>query len=356
MESALDVTTVACGEKLAGAYWPFLVTVDAEGDNVWARQKSLTTANSRELPRFQAFCESYKIKPTYFTTFEMATCGHFQEFARDILKRATGEIGMHLHAWNSPPLVTLTHDDCQHHPYLTEYPEPIMRDKIAFLTDLLEDTFGVKMTSHRAGRWGLNGQYARLLIERGYLADSSVTPHLSWRGHLGDPAQTGGPDYLGFPEAPYFIDPGDIRKPGDSPLLEIPVTVRKLQPQLVRSVVRRLPAGSLPRRVLNRFYPPTSWLYPPATHVKRMLRIMDAAAGEVRPCVNLALHSSELMAGGSPSFDRREDIDALYDDLALVFSAAAKMFRGVTVGEFRRDFSEGKESCLALSRARLKSS
>ena len=320
----------------------FLITIDAEGDNVWSRQKNLTTANSNFVPRFQALCESYQLRPTYLTNFEMATCHRFQEFGRDILKRGTGEIGMHLHPWNSPPLIPLTSDDARSHPYLTEYPEAVMRDKVAFLTDLLEETFGVKMTAHRAGRWGFNSTYARLLIERDYLADCSVTPHVSWAKSVGDPAQKGGADYSKFLELPYFIDPENIDRPGNSSLLEIPVTVMDVRPRLVRSIARLFPPKSLPRRALNHFFPPICRLYSPLPPVKLLLRAMERAAAAERPCVQLALHSSELMPGGSPFFPEAEDIDVLYDYLHLLFGAASKMFRGVTVTEFWREFWERK--------------
>ena len=81
----------------------FLITIDTEGDNLWSAPATITTHNATALPRFQALCQSYGLKPTYLTNFEMANCPDFQEFGRDLLKHGAGEIGMHLHAWNSPP-------------------------------------------------------------------------------------------------------------------------------------------------------------------------------------------------------------------------------------------------------------
>jgi hypothetical protein len=49
----------------------FLITVDTEGDNLWARPRELTTHNAAWLPRFQALCERYGLKPTYLTAWEM---------------------------------------------------------------------------------------------------------------------------------------------------------------------------------------------------------------------------------------------------------------------------------------------
>jgi hypothetical protein len=318
----------------------FLLTIDTEGDNVWARPECATTANSRFLPRFQALCESYQLKPTYLVNFEMATCPRFKEFGLDVLKRGTGEIGMHLHAWDSPPLVPLTANDKRNHPYLIEYREPVMRDKITFMTDLLEETFGVKMTSHRAGRWGFNSTYAKILAEKGYLVDCSVTPHVSWSQTLGDPAQRGGPDYSNFPELPYFMDLDDISKPGNSKLLEIPVTSMDVRPQLVHSIAQRLAPRSLPRRALNRLFPTICWLNPIQHSVDVTMRVVERAAAEKRICMQ-AFHSSEFMPGGSPRFPLEKDVDELYHDLNQVFEVASKKFKGATVTECRREFSNG---------------
>ena len=110
----------------------------------------------------------------------MACCPEFVAFARDVLRRNTGEIGMHLHAWNSPPIEPLTDDDDRYHSYLIEYPAPVMERKIAFMTALLQDTFDSAIVSHRAGRWAFDATYARLLIKFGYQVDCSVTPNVSW--------------------------------------------------------------------------------------------------------------------------------------------------------------------------------
>jgi hypothetical protein len=316
----------------------FLVTVDTEGDNLWARPRTTTTANASFLPRFQTLCESRQLRPTYLVNFEMATSPRFVEFGRDILKRGAGEIGMHLHAWDSPPLVPLTADDWRNQPYLTEYCPPVMREKISFMTGLLEDTFGVKMTSHRAGRWGFNGTYARILEEKGYLADSSVTPHVSWAEHMGDPSQSGGPDYSNFPEAPYFLDLENIAKAGNSRLLEIPVASMDLRPGLVRAITETLVPDSLASRALNHWFPAICWLNPIHPSTELTLRLVETAAAENRPCMQ-AFHSSELMPGGSPRFPREEDVERLYDGLQRVFEVASQKFRGATVTEFRMEFS-----------------
>ncbi|CAK8740280.1 hypothetical protein SODG_003723 [Sodalis praecaptivus] len=159
----------------------FIITIDTEGDNLWQNHGHITTENARFLPRFQAFCEKYRFKPVYLTNYEMAMDDAFVDFARDAIARGNAEIGMHLHAWNSPPAHDLTGNDGRHKPYLIEYPEAVMREKILFMTQLLEETFQTKMLSHRAGRWAFDERYAAMLLELGYQVDCSVTPRVDWR-------------------------------------------------------------------------------------------------------------------------------------------------------------------------------
>src|SRR5262249_44825568 len=165
------------------------------------------------------------LRPIYLANWEMANCPTCREFARDVLARGAGEVGMHLHAWNSPPVGPLTDDDYLHHPYLVEFPEALLREKVKVMTHTLEDAFGGKMLSHRAGRFSRDAAYARALVEHGYRVDCSVTPHVSWAGYKGDPGGKGGTDFSAFPESAYFLDPRDVSRPGASPLLEVPVTI-----------------------------------------------------------------------------------------------------------------------------------
>lgn len=316
----------------------FLITIDTEGDNLWAAPREITARNAASLPRFQMLCEKNGLKPTYLTNYEMATSPEFREFGRDVLARHTAEIGMHLHAWNSPPIRPLTDDDYQYQPYLIEYPVDVIREKIECLTRLLEDTFGVKMTSHRAGRWSMNDVYARILVEQGYRTDCSVTPHVSWRHAMGDPRRQGGTDFSSFPDEPYTVDLRDIGRRGDSPLLELPMTIMRSSSPTLRRLGELLRRDSLPSRLWNRLFPPVLWLRPNGRNLPQMVEVLERALGEGRPYVEFMLHSSEFMPGGSPTFRTPESIEALYRDLDRLFYRASSHFRGATLTEFDRSF------------------
>jgi hypothetical protein len=313
----------------------FIITLDTEGDDIWSRPQTPATENARFLPRFQSLCESYGLRPTYLTDYEMAGSEAFKEFASDMLKRKTGEVGMHLHAWDMPPDAPLTSDDCRYHPYLIEYSDDVMRRKIDLMTDLLEDTFGVKMLSHRAGRWAFDERYAGMLVERGYRADCSVTPHVSWRRTKGDPNGIGGTDYRAFPEREYWVSLDDIRREGDSPLLEVPVTIMRHGSNFVRSVQDLLGEHRIAEGVLRRCFGDLSlWLRPNGHNRSDLIDIVRRAAAEQRSYVEFMIHSSELMPGGSPYFPDDNAVQGLYDDLEALYAIAQNLCIPSTLSEF----------------------
>jgi hypothetical protein len=244
-----------------------------------------------------------------------------------------------MHAWNTPPIRHLTENDNRHSTYAYEYSPELVHQKLATLTRILEDTFETKMTGYRAGRFGFDGASARALIDLGYLVDCSVTPGVSWKAHPGLPTGNGGPDFTGCPDKPYFVDLDDIRRPGDSPLLELPVTIVPTSPPVVDRVRFSLPRRHLLRKVLNRTFPPLTWLLPDGRNGRRMLRVLDIALKQGRPYVEFIIHSSELMPGVNFSFKTPASIERLYRDLRALFARAAQSFRPATLSGFAREIA-----------------
>jgi hypothetical protein len=308
----------------------FLITLDTEGDNLWRnRSGKVTTRNVQFLPRFQSLCEKYNFKPTWLTNYEMASDPAYVEFGRDLLARGQGEIGMHLHAWYSPPEYALTDDDWRYQPYLIEFPENILRDKVAYMTDLLESAFQQKMTSHRAGRWAFDEVYARALIDNGYLVDCSVTPRVDWRNSSGAPQGKGGTDYSLFPDHAYYLDINDISRAGDSPLLELPMSIQYRygaftnQLKKVWNDVRGKKRG-----------PSVNWLRPVGGNVEQMKQVAEQTLSQGNDYVEFMLHSSEFMPDGSPTFKNEADIERLYDDLEQLLSWLQSRTQGMTLTEY----------------------
>lgn len=311
----------------------FLITIDTEGDNLWARPREVTTRNSAYLSRFQSLCERYGLRPTWLTNHEMALCPVYREFARDVLARGTGEVGMHLHAWNSPPLVPLTADDMRHQPFLIEYPDDVLREKVVQLTRLLEDAFHTPIRSHRAGRWAFDGRYASVLADLGYTSDCSVTPTIDWRGTMGNPAGHGGTDYRTYPTDPYWIDLEDISRPGTSTLLEVPMTTRLAHP-----VAARLVPGAWQRGALRRVRTSRLWLRPRGGNLTEMLALVNRGVREGWRHLEFMLHSSEFMPGGSPTFADERAIERMYEDVEALFQVASRSCTGTGLSAFATQF------------------
>jgi hypothetical protein len=327
---------MTAGERKSGIdKIPFLITVDAELDNGWSAPSEPTTENSAYVPRFQELCERYGLKPTYLTNYEMAIDGRFIDFARDMLERDTGEVGMHLHAWNSPPTDhQLTDRDHAYVPYLIEYPTTAMRDKVAFMTDLLSETFDQAPTSHRAGRWAMDERYFRLLDEFGYRADCSVTPYVSWAAHRGTPTGVRGTDYRRFPSVPYRLNPDRPGVPDEAgSLIEVPMTVEAPLPTLTRLLPSAAFRSSLVSRVHGKLLP-SRWLRPGDGNLASMLSIVERTDSKPTTHLEFMIHSSEMMPGGSPRFMTKESIERLYEDLEALFAAASTRTVGMTVTEY----------------------
>ena len=315
----------------------FLITIDTEGDNLWSQPREIHTHNAAFLPRFQRLCEAYGLRPTWLVDYEMAIDDKFVAFARDAVRRGQAEVGMHLHAWNSPPLVALTDDDFRHQPYLTEYPADVMRAKVRFLARLLRERFDSPIVSHRGGRWAFDENYARALAELGFRVDCTVCPHVSWRDATGDPAGRGGPDFRRFPSRPYLVDLDDIRRPGDSDLLELPMSV-------LRSPLHRIAPWAYTTPGLRRWawkgLPDRIWLYPDGRNLAHLHYVLEDALAHKRPYVEMVLHSSELMPGGGPLVPNTERVECLYRDLHALFALAQKSFVGMTLSQYRQCWLE----------------
>ncbi|HEX9389797.1 MAG TPA: hypothetical protein VF928_00650 [Usitatibacteraceae bacterium] len=325
----------------------FIITIDTEGDDLWAKPREITTRNAAYLPRFQRLCERFDFKPVYLVNFEMAMSDEFVDFGRDVLRRLVGEIGMHLHAWNSPPLEPLTEDDFHHQPYLIEFSERMMREKIKAMTGLLEDRFNQGVTSHRAGRWALDGRYAAMLIDEGYQVDCSVTPGVDWSRHLGAPNGGGGVNYTTFPDQPYFLDPADVSRPTAGALLEVPVTTRASSLSRLAPWAYRIPVL---RQAANRLVSPAlSWLCPSETTLAMMLNVAHRARTNGAIHLQFALHSSQLMPGGSPHYRNASDIDRLYDELEILFETLSTWCYGSTLKEFRARFGSSTDLASRLA-------
>jgi hypothetical protein len=193
------------------------------------------------------------------------------------------------------------------------------------------------MRSHRAGRWSFDERYAQLLVENGYQVDCSVTPFVSWKYYKGDPKQSGGTDYTNFPGAAYFMNLKDISSPGQSTLLEVPVTIADTYGWVNRLVFMFKKLNLVRRGIMYVF--PKKWLRPDGRNLNSMKRLLQHCIQNNHKYLEFMLHSSELMPGGAPRFKNEFAIKKLYHDLEILFDKANRDFKGGTLSEFYHAFS-----------------
>ena len=86
------------------------------------------------------------------------------------------------------------------------------------------------------------------------------------------------------------------------------------------------------RSIAGRISPRHSWVCPAENGLRGMLRAAHGARGA--SCVELMLHSSELMPGGSPTFRTAAAIERLYASLEVLFEDLSAWCQGLTLREF----------------------
>lgn len=295
----------------------FIITVDTEGDNLWSSgmNDAVSVRNAQFVPRFQELCETYGFKPVYLTNYEMISSDDFASYVRPKAQAGLCEVGIHVHAWNTPPLCELIgdHDGL---PYLIEYPSDVMRAKFKTTYDLITQKIGRAPVSHRAGRWWMNDDYFALLEEFGIKVDCSHTPGISWAKSCGTTVDHG-PDYSGVKSRPSMI--GQV--------LEVPVTVRYRRHYLsfktLRHCARTLVSGDY------------QWMRPSFSSFTDMKNLSRIVAKEGSDYIEFMIHSSEFMPGGSPYYPDGKSVDSLFKEMSRLFSCLSDSgCIGVTLEEY----------------------
>ena len=295
----------------------FIITIDTEGDNLWQYRKGdpINTENTLFLPRFQDLCNKYGFKPVWLTNYEMVCDQRYVDYIKTKMEAGLCEVGIHVHAWNNPPLYKLD-DIYGGNPFLIEYPKDIMRAKFKTTFDIITKSFGKKPISHRAGRWVMNDDYFNLLEEFGVKIDCSHTLHISWEHTPGLTVQSGS-NYKDVQENAHFI----------GKVLEIPMTIRQFRLSM---------RGTWKHRIKTMLTGEHIWLRPASSSLKEMKNLCNRVSAEPEnDYLEFMVHSSELMAGGSPYFKDVESIEMLYGNLNELFAHVSDLgYRGATLEEY----------------------
>jgi hypothetical protein len=307
------------------------VGIDTESDNQWSTQARLapTYANIDALPRLHELFQKCGTRPTYFTTYPVATDPRPAQTIRRLAESDDCEIGAHHHVWETPPCDA---DDARGLPYALEIPLEKFDRQLASLTAAVAGTAGYPPVSYRSGRYGFDASHTAVLEKAGYLVDTSVYPTLY-------EAHKGGPDFVDAPLTPYMLSYDSAVKPGTSSVLEVPVSsgLSRSLPQWLARAYGRAPSPYQTKRVLRLARVVKTWsLRPSYSSLDEMKQLARRMIKDGAPVLNLMFHSSEAIVGGSPYNKTEGELGAFLERLTqfLRFAANDLGARPVTFREF----------------------
>jgi len=296
----------------------FVLTVDTEEEWDWERGfpvAQYSVRNPQNVPKFQAFCEHYGVRPTYFIDYAIAANPASIPAFQEPFRRGACEIGAHLHPWVTPPIEEQIHSETTH---AINLPFDLVQRKMQNLLRKLEAEFGMRPKVFRSGRWGMDGRFLRLLADEGFTIDSSIHPFYADSTF----------SYYEAPDTPYWPDFADCTKPGTQrAIFEIPVTSGFSRPDFRRwhRLHQRLaqPPWNKARligvlwhtRLLRKLQ-----LSPELADAANMIRLVDACLQRGHRVLHMFLHSSSLLPGGSPYVANAQQEQAFYDKMAAVFT------------------------------------
>lgn len=294
-----------------------LVAIDTEGDNQWDAEarRHQTFENLYALGRLHDFFGRHGVRPTYVITHPVATDARSAEVLRGLLARGDCEVGAHHHAWETPPCEPA---DIDRHPYAMSLPLDQFDAQLASLTRAITEAVGTPPISYRSGRFGFSATHVSSLEQHGYKVESSVAP-LFYEAHKQ------GPDFVGAPLHPYYLAYDDATQPGNSQLLELPLSaaLNRRVPAFVERWYGRAPSPYMTKRILRLLrIAEVQWLRPSYSSAEDMIALGTRLTKRGAPILNLLFHSSEAIVGGSPYNRTEAELNAFLDRLGRFLTHA----------------------------------
>ena len=329
------------------------VTVDTEADD-WDDFRPVSDgpcSNIRQLPRVHDLFVKCGVRPSYLVSHRIATDDEAASTLRDFLDSGTCEIGAHCHPWETPPY---TESNSLANTMICNLPIELQRKKIRTLTECIEQSFGVRPVSFRAGRWGYDHNVAKVIRECGYRVDTSITPFVSWKADHG-------PDFTSVELKPYWENTAEVfpdKAPVD--LIEVPASIGFLQKDFVAAHERhRTIAGSWLKyfringilyhlRMLNKV-----WLSPEVYSAYDMIELVKRLRDENFAYANMVFHSQTLTPGLTPFAKTKEESIRFYKRLEsfLEFIAAEGISGSTLKDEFLPENEQDRRSLTGDSSA-----
>lgn len=280
-----------------------VVSLDVEEEGLFSGsypREGAGLSNIPELRRLEFLPAEFGLPLTLLCDYPVLRHGPSLEALAGLLSRVGGELGAHLHPWNTPPFPDMPWPE----PVSTSVmPVAVFRDKLQNLQAAVADFAGRPARSFRMGRWNLFRRAMAVLPEVGFTVDSSVAP----LRHV-----PGGPDHFLAPADPYWLRLAGPDGSGAGRLLEAPTTQLPLVPGTPR--LAKMLAEACPSRrdaVLGGFMKTLTLGVNPVWMPEATMRLAALAhAWRGGRALTLFWHSSELLPGASPHFPDNAAVDA----------------------------------------------
>ncbi len=307
-----------------------IIGIDTEGDNQWsaASRMNPTYENIYALPRLHERLLRCGTQPSYLITHPVAIDSRSADTLGNLAAGRDCEIGAHHHVWETPPCDP---QDAQGLPYALQLSDDRFKHQLASLTGAVKRTAGYAPVSYRSGRFGFHASHTAVLEDAGYLVDSSVQP-LFYEAHKG------GPDFVDAPLTPYWLSYNSAVRPGNSSLLEVPVSaaLNRRVPQWLARAYGRAPKPYQTKRALRLLrVVKTVWLRPSYSSLDEMKTFARRLVDSGEPVLNVIFHSSEALAGGSPYNRTVGELDAFFERLQSFLNYAVRDLHA-TAATFRQ--------------------
>ena len=269
-----------------------LITVDTVECFDWSDVTSATHHLSaiEDFYAFQSLCNKWGVRPLYLLTHPLLCDDETATYMRSLKDDGMADFGIHLHAWNTPPLADHTMPS---ESYQMNLPRALYRDKLRSLSQAFFKVFGEEPIAHRAGRYGVDASSLRLLTESGIRFDFSPCPGFDFRND-------DGPDFRRARRHPYDVETTH------GTLHVTPLSTNRVVTHTSSFVpeTANLALVNVSRTLLK-----PARLSPEGLSLKEMKALTRSLSKSETPHLTFTLHSSSLTIGGSPYSQTREDRD-----------------------------------------------
>jgi hypothetical protein len=297
------------------------MTVDTEEEWDWDAgwpTSEPSVSNIDELPKFHEICQRYGVAPTYFTNHAVLANARSRDTLLHMVERGHAEVGMHIHPWNTPPIVDSDQVTARE-TFLHNLPQNLIEAKLAAVVEKFHE-YGLFPTSFRGGRYSSDDLIQNYLRDRGMLVDASVVPYTRWK-------DDGAPDYRRRGNRPVRLPP---RHAGDAPFWQVPLTLAysRRPPALWRwcyekvetTPLRHLRLIGIAERlgVVQRM-----WLNFEYESGATMLSFLHKLRPMRLETICMTIHSSSMVPGKSPFVRTPEEQKRMYAGMELVFRELA---------------------------------